>query len=47
MKPIADFDLLLDLGDAQAGGDEEFMAAIRELREVSPAGVEHDAVLRG
>jgi excisionase family DNA binding protein len=47
VKPITDFDLLLDLGGAQAGGDEEFMAAIRELREVSPAGVEHDAVLRG
>ncbi len=46
VKPIADFDLLLAFGDAQAG-DEEFMAAIRELREVSPAGVEHDAVLRG
>jgi excisionase family DNA binding protein len=47
VQPIADFDRLLALGEAQAGGDEEFLAAIRELRAGSPAGVEHDAVLRG
>jgi excisionase family DNA binding protein len=47
VQPIADFDRLLALGEAQAGGDEEFLAAVRELREISPAGVQHDAVLRG